>query len=124
MPATNPVTLHGIRNCDTMKKARVWLESAGIAHGFHDYRMQGLPDGLLESWVARLGWEAMLNRAGTSFRKLAESQREALDAPRAIALMRAQPAMIRRPVLVAGPALLVGFRPAEYARLFGVTAPA
>ncbi|MGX9964934.1 ArsC family reductase [Roseomonas sp. F4] len=111
--------LHGIRNCDTMKKARAWLEARGVAHVFHDYRVEGVPPGLLEAWVARLGWEVLLNRAGTTFRKLPEADREGLDEARAIALMRAQPALIKRPVLVAGEQLLVGFKPEAYAAAFG-----
>ena len=117
LPATP--TIHGIPNCDTMKKARAWLEARGVAHAFHDYRRDGLPPGLLESWVARLGWEVLLNRAGTTFRKLPETAREGLDEARAIELMRAHPALIKRPVLVAGDRLLVGFKPETYAAAFG-----
>ncbi|MGG5886101.1 arsenate reductase [Falsiroseomonas sp. HC035] len=116
-----PVTLHGIRNCDTMKRAVAWLGAHGIAHRFHDYRLHGLPD--LEAWVDRLGWTTLLNRAGTTFRKLPDSARQDLDAPRALTLMRAQPAMIRRPVLTRGALILVGFVPATYAEAFAPAAP-
>lgn len=113
------VTIHGIRNCDTMKKARAWLDAAGVAHGFHDYKVSGIDRALLESWVDALGWETLLNRAGTTFRKLPEAEREGLDRARAVALMLAQPSMIKRPVLAAGGRLIVGFKPADYAAIFG-----
>jgi len=112
------VTIHGIRNCDTMKKARAWLEEAGIAHVFHDYRAAGIDRATLEGWARRAGWEALLNRAGTTFRKLPEAEKAGLDAPRAVALMLAQPGMIRRPVLTAGDRLIIGFSPARYAEVF------
>ena len=110
------ITIYGIRNCDTMKKARAWLEAAGIAYDFHDYRVQGLDESLLRGWVAQVGWEALLNRAGTTFRKLPEAEREGLDEARALRLMLAQPSMIRRPVLALGGRILVGFRPEAYAQ--------
>lgn len=109
-----PVTIHGIRNCDTMKKARAWLDAQGVAHAFHDYKTSGISRGMLESWVKQVGWETLLNRAGTTFRKLPEADRDALDERKAIALMLAQPSMIKRPVLDVGGRLVVGFRPAEY----------
>ncbi|MGK7870184.1 arsenate reductase [Falsiroseomonas sp. E2-1-a20] len=118
-----PVTLHGIRNCDAMKRALAWLAAHGIAHRSHDYRLHGVPSALLEGWVDRLGWAALLNRAGTTFRKLPDAARQDLDAPRALALMQAQPAMIRRPVLTRGALLLVGFTPATYAEAFAPPAP-
>jgi arsenate reductase (glutaredoxin) len=108
-------TIYGIRNCDTMKKARAWLDEHGIAYTFHDYREHGIDRALLEHWAREVGWEKLLNRAGTTFRKLPDREREGVDEPRAIALMLAQPGMIKRPVLVAGEALLVGFRPEAYA---------
>jgi arsenate reductase len=108
-------TLHGIRNCDAMKRALAWLAARGIAHRFHDARAPGLPARLLEAWMDRLGWPAVLNRAGTTFRRLPEAARRDLDAPRALALMLAQPAMVRRPVLTRGALILVGFAPAAYA---------
>ncbi len=113
------ITIHGIRNCDTMKKARAWLEAQGIEHAFHDYKTAGIDRATLEAWAAKAGWETLLNRAGTTFRKLPEAQREGLDAPRAIALMLAQPSMIKRPVLTAGDRLVVGFDPARYAQALG-----
>lgn len=114
-----PVTIHGIKACDTMKKARAWLDSAGIAHAFHDYKAQGIAEATLRRWAGEVGWEALLNRAGTTFRKLPETEREGLDEAKAIALMLAQPSMIRRPVLDVDGTLLVGFRPEQYAARFG-----
>lgn len=112
------VTIHGIRNCDTMKKARAWLDGHGVAHGFHDYKAAGIDRATLEAWAGRVGWEALLNRAGTTFRKLPEAEKQDLTGARAIALMLAQPSVIRRPVLTAGDTLLVGFDPARYAAAF------
>lgn len=114
------IVIYGIKACDTMKKARAWLEGHGVAHAFHDYKVAGIDRETLAGWVARLGWEAVLNRAGTTFRKLPEADRAGIDTDRAIALMLAQPSMIRRPVLVAGDDLLIGFRPEAYAARFGV----
>lgn len=113
------ITLYGIPNCDTMKKARTWLDQAGIAHRFHDYKKAGVAEGDLRRWIDRLGWETVLNRAGTTFRKLAEAERADLDADRAVALMLAQPAMIKRPILETGEAVLAGFAPDRYATVFG-----
>lgn len=112
------VTIYGIRNCDTMKKARAWLEAHGIPHDFHDYKTQGIDRATLEGWARDVGWEVLLNRAGTTFRKLPEADKDNLDAARAIALMLAQPSMIKRPVLVAGGRVIVGFRPETYAAAF------
>jgi arsenate reductase len=109
------VTIYGIRNCDTMKKARAWLDAAGIAHAFHDYKVAGIDRARLEGWARQVGWEVLLNRAGTTFRKLPEAEREGLDAPRAIMLMLAQPSLIKRPVLEAEGRLLVGFAAERYA---------
>ncbi|HEV2533223.1 ArsC family reductase [Phenylobacterium sp.] len=114
-----PVTLYGIRNCDTMKKAWTWLDEHGVAYDFHDYRKAGLDRARLEAWAGQVGWERLLNRAGTTFRKLPDADRQDLDQARAIALMLAQPAMIKRPVLETAAGLLVGFKPAEYAAIFG-----
>ena len=111
------ITIHGIKNCDTMKKARAWLEDEGIAHAFHDYKTGGIKPAMLQAWVHKAGWEALLNRAGTTFRKLPEDQKQGLDEARAVALMLAQPSMIKRPVLTKGGALLIGFDPARYAAL-------
>jgi arsenate reductase len=110
-------TLHGIRNCDTMKKAWTWLDQHGIAYDFHDYKKQGIDRARLEGWVRRLGWEALLNRSGTTFRKLSDADRQGIDEAKAITLMLAQPSMIRRPVLEADGRLLVGFKPEVYAEL-------
>lgn len=108
------ITIHGIKNCDTMKKARAWLEAEGIAHTFHDYKSAGIAPATLHAWVHKAGWEALLNRAGTTFRKLPEDQKQGLDEARAVALMLAQPSMIKRPVLTKGDTLLIGFDPARY----------
>ncbi len=113
------VTLHGIRNCDTVRKARLWLEGEGVDHAFHDFRTLGVTQAQLRRWCAAAGWQTLLNRAGTTFRKLPESEREGLDEARAIALMLAQPSMIKRPVAERGEAVLVGFKPESYARFFG-----
>lgn len=113
------LTIYGIPNCDTVKKARLWLAEAGVAADFHDYRKSGVPDAL-DEWVSAVGWEVLLNRAGTTFRALPDAEKQGLDAPRALALMRTNPAMIKRPVLggrnMAGrDVLLVGFKPAAWA---------
>jgi arsenate reductase len=112
-----PAIIYGIPNCDSVKKARAWLAARGVAHSFHDYRTSGIPD-LLEAWVAEAGWTALLNRAGTTFRKLAEADKAGLDEARAIALMRAHPALIKRPVLTWAGRLLIGFAPDRYAAAF------
>ena len=113
------VTIYGIPNCDTMKKARGWLESHGVDYAFHDYRKQGLEPQRLDGWVEKLGWEVLLNKTGTTFRKLADADKENLDAGRAKALMLAHPAMVKRPVLSLDGRLLVGFKPETYAGAFG-----
>lgn len=112
------VTIYGIRNCDTMKKARAWLDARGVAYAFHDYKAAGIDRDRLEGWAGEVGWEALLNRAGTTFRKLPEADRAGLDAAKAVALMLAQPSMVRRPVLEADGLLLVGFRPERYEEAF------
>ena len=109
------VTIYGIKNCDTMKKARTWLDAQSQAYTFHDYKTEGISRERLEAWVAELGWEKVLNRAGTTFRKLPEADRTALDARKAVALMLAQPSMIKRPVLEGDGRLIVGFKPQDYA---------
>lgn len=108
-------TLYGIRNCDTMKKAWTWLDEHGVAYVFHDYKKQGIERARLEDWVRQVGWEVLLNRAGTTFRKLPEADRQDLDEGRAVDLMLAQPSMIKRPVLEIDGRLLVGFKPELYA---------
>ncbi|MEA2829832.1 MAG: hypothetical protein QOF22_580 [Bradyrhizobium sp.] len=110
------ITIYGIKNCDTMKKARVWLDSHGVAYGFHDYKTDGIAKDDLKRWSDELGWETLLNRAGTTFRKLPDSDKEGLNERKALALMLAQPSMIKRPVLDLGSKLLVGFKPEIYAK--------
>ncbi|WP_295847775.1 ArsC family reductase [Tardiphaga sp.] len=109
------VTLYGIKNCDTMKKARAWLDGHGVAYRFHDYKSQGIDRAELMAWAKLVGWEALLNRAGTTFRKLGEDDRQDLTESKAIVLMLAQPSMIKRPVLDHRGRLLVGFKPEAYA---------
>lgn len=108
------ITLYGIKACDTMKKARAWLDARGVIYIFHDYKVAGIERDRLEQWVGRVGWEVLLNRAGTTFRKASEAAKALLDADRAIALMSAQPSMIKRPVLEMGERMLVGFKPEAY----------
>jgi arsenate reductase len=108
------VTIYGIKNCDTMKKARAWLDAHNVAYQFHDYKQDGIDEARLAGWVGKVGWETLLNRAGTTFRKLPEADKTSLDKRRAIALMLAQPSMIKRPVLEKAGKLLVGFRPDIY----------
>ena len=117
------VTIYGIKNCDTMKKAFVWLDKAGVAYDFHDYKKAGVSKGDLEKWCKAAGWETVLNRAGTTFKKLPESDKEGLTERKAIALMMAQPSMIKRPVLDDGKHLLIGFKPDEYEKELGGKAP-
>ena len=115
---TTPVTIHGIKACDTMKTARTWLEAHGVAYSFHDYKTQGVARATLEEWVRAVGWQTLLNRGGTTFRKLPDADKADLGEAKAIALMLAQPSMIKRPVLEHGGALIVGFRPEAYAAAF------
>ena len=110
--------LHGIKACDTMKKARDWLDGRGVAYGFHDYKAVGIDRATLEDWARKVGWEVLLNRAGTTFRKLPEADKTGLDEGKAIALMLAQPSMIKRPVLDVDGVLTVGFKPEVYANVF------
>ncbi len=111
-------TLYGIKNCDTMKKARTWLEEHGVAYEFHDYKTAGIDRAHIERWVQAVGWETLLNRAGTTFRKLPETERENVTASRAIELMLAQPSMIKRPVLERNGRIWVGFKPETYETAF------
>ncbi len=113
------VTLYGIPNCDTVKKARVWLDKRGVAYDLHDYKKAGIDVARLQGWVEAHGWETVLNRAGTTFRALPGEARADLDADKAIALMLAQPSMIKRPVLDLGDRTLVGFKPERYATELG-----
>jgi arsenate reductase len=110
-----PLNMYGIKNCDTIKKARTWLEDRGIAYDFHDYKAAGIERKKLEEWCTEHGWETILNRAGTTFRKLPEKDQAGLDRKKAVALMLAQPSMIKRPVLDTGTKRLVGFKPEIYA---------
>ena len=109
------ITLYGIKNCDTMKKARSWLESHEVQYAFHDYKAAGVDPDVLARWCSEVGWETLLNRAGTTFRKLPQAQKEGLNERKAVSLMLAQPSMIKRPVLEYGKRLLVGFKPEVYA---------
>ena len=108
------VTIYGIKNCDTMKKARTWLEGHDVAFDFHDYKASGVARADLERWVAALGWETVLNRAGTTFRALADADKQNLTADKAIALMLAQPSMIKRPILDRDGQFIAGFKPEIY----------
>jgi arsenate reductase len=110
------ITIYGIKNCDTMKKARTWLDDHGIAYRFHDYKTEGIERERLVRWAKEVGWEALLNRAGTTFRELDDADKEKLGETKAIALMLAQPSMIKRPVLDLGGKLLVGFKSEIYAK--------
>ena len=108
------VTIYGIKNCDTMKKARAWLDENGVDAKFHDYKTAGIDRARLETWVRAVGWESLLNRAGTTFRKLPDADRDGVDEAKAIALMLDQPSMIKRPVLDLGGKFIVGFKPELY----------
>jgi arsenate reductase len=108
------VKLYGIPNCDSVKKARTWLDGRGVAYEFHDYKKAGIDEARLRAWVGELGWEKVLNRAGTTFRKLPEVDKQGLDSDKAVALMLAQPSMIKRPLLDTGERRLLGFDPAGW----------
>lgn len=108
------VTLYGIPNCDTVKKARAWLDGKAVAYTFHDYKKAGIDAARLNRWIAEAGLDKVLNRAGTTFRKLPEAEREGLDQARAVALMMAQPSCIKRPIVEHAGRVLVGFKPAEW----------
>ncbi len=114
-----PYTLYGIPNCDTVKKARDWLAAHDVAFDFHDYKKAGIDQSRLEQWVAEHGWEIVLNRAGTTFKTLPEADRVDLNADKAVALMLAQPSMIKRPVLDLGDRRIVGFKPDVYQAALG-----
>lgn len=107
-------TIYGIKACDTMKKARAWLDDHGVAYEFHDYKTAGIDRERLTAWAGQVGWETLLNRAGTTFRKLPDADKAGIDEAKAIDLMLAQPSMIKRPVLDLGSRLLVGFKPDQY----------
>ena len=118
MAKSKSVTIYGIKNCDTMKKARAWLDAHGIAYAFHDYKAVGIEAGALKRWAGEVGWQRLLNRAGTTFRKLSETDKADIDEKKAIALMVREPSMIKRPVLEIGGKLVVGFDAAEYSKTF------
>ncbi len=107
-------TLYGIKNCDTVKKARAWLEANGVSYAFQDYKVEGIDRARLEGWSRDVGWEALLNRAGTTFRKLPDADKADVDERKALALMLNQPSMIKRPVLELDGRLIVGFKPEQY----------
>jgi arsenate reductase (glutaredoxin) len=119
MAKSKQITIYGIKNCDTMKKARTWLDAHDVAYAFHDYKAEGIDKTSLERWSKELGWEVLLNRAGTTFRALPEKDKEGLNEKKAIALMIAQPSMIKRPVLDVGGKLTAGFKPDVYVKVFG-----
>jgi len=111
-----PITIYGIKNCDTMKKACAWLDSHGVDYAFHDYKSVGIERERLERWAKKVGWEILVNRAGTTFKKLPDKDKDNVTEKKAITLMLAQPSMIKRPVLELGHGkLLVGFKPEQYA---------
>lgn len=120
MVMAEPMTIYGIKACDTMRKARAWLDGHGIAYAFHDYKAAGIARDVLHGWVDQVGWELLLNRAGTTFRALPGEDKQGLDAGKAIRLMVAQPTMIKRPVLEFDGGLLVGFKADQYQQAFGV----
>jgi arsenate reductase len=119
MSTPNLVIIYGIKACDTMKKARDWLDGHGVAYGFHDYKTVGIDRATLEGWAGKVGWEIILNRNGTTFRGLPDAAKAGLDQAKAIDLMLAQPSMIKRPVLDVDGALTIGFKPEVYATVFG-----
>ena len=112
------ITLYGIPNCDTVKKARTWLDGKGITYTFHDYKKQGADGAQVAGWVAKAGLDKVLNRAGTTFRKLPDEAKAGLDAAKAVALMVEQPSLIKRPIVEHAGALLVGFKPSEWEAAF------
>jgi Spx/MgsR family transcriptional regulator len=113
-----PATIYGIKNCDTMKKARAWLDTKGVPYAFHDYKAEGIDRERLEGWAREVGWETLLNRAGTTFRKLPDAEKAGIDERKALALMVDQPSMIKRPVLDLGNRLIVGFKAEQYETAF------
>jgi Spx/MgsR family transcriptional regulator len=114
------IVVYGIPNCDTMKKARAWLSEHGIDYGFHDYKKLGVDEKMLRRWVAELGWQALLNRRGMTWRKLPQPVKDDIDESSAVTLMLENPSIIRRPVLDTGKARHVGFTPEQYAKIFSL----
>jgi len=118
--AIKPITIYGIKNCDTMKKARAWLDKHGVAYEFHDYKTAGIDRSRLEAWARAVGWETLLNRTGTTFRKLPDKDKASVTEKKALALMQEQPSMIKRPVLdLGGGRILVGLKPEIYDEALG-----
>jgi Spx/MgsR family transcriptional regulator len=113
------VTIYGIKNCDTMKKARVWLDAHGVVYDFHDYKASGIDAAHLKEWAGKVGWEVLLNRTGTIFRGLPDDDKANIDEAKALKLMQANTSVIKRPVLDVDGTLLVGFKPEIYAKQFG-----
>lgn len=113
------ITMYGITTCDTIRKARVWLESHGVPYRFHDYRAEGIEAGKLDGWVGKVGWEKLLNKGSTTFRELPDADKEGLDEKKAKKLMLARPTMIKRPVLEVEDRVFVGFKPEVYAEVMG-----
>ncbi|GLK77890.1 arsenate reductase [Methylopila jiangsuensis] len=113
------VELYGIKTCDTVRKARAWLDARSVAYTFHDFKAEGASPERLAAWAGEVGWETLLNRAGTTFRKLPDDDKAGLDEARALALMAAHPTLIKRPVVEGAGRLLVGFRPEIYEAAFG-----
>lgn len=113
------ITLYGIPNCDTVKKARAWLDGHGIAYAFHDYKKSGITAAKLKVWCKAFGWESVLNRAGTTFKKLPDAAKSGLDQAKAIPLMLEQPSMIKRPIVEHAGGLLIGFKQSEWEEAFG-----
>ena len=118
MAKSQSITLYGIKNCDPMKKARAWLDAHDVAYEFYDYKAAGITSAQLKRWAGEVGWETLLNRAGTTFRALPDKDKNGLTEAKAIALMVAQPSMIKRPVLDNAGAITVGFKPERYAEIF------
>lgn len=112
------ITIYGIKACETMKKARAWLVAHGVDHAFHDYKTEGIDRETLETWCGALGWEALVNRSGTTFRALPDADKLNLDRQKAVTLMLAQPSMIKRPLLDVGGTFIAGFKPEVYAAAF------
>ncbi len=112
------ITMYGIANCDTIKKAKNWLESEAKTYQFHDYRKQGVDEALVNEFCQALGWENVVNQRGTTYRQLSQEQKDSLNAQNAIALLVAQPAMIKRPILVVNGQYHLGFKPQQYADIF------
>lgn len=113
------VTIYGIKNCDTMKKARAWLDAHHVAYDFHDYKASGIDAAHLKAWAGKVGWEVLLNRAGTTFRGLPDADKADIDEAKALKLMQANTSVIKRPVLDVDGTLLVGFKPEIYEKQFG-----